>query len=74
MNVNKTRGIRWSVLISIMLLAVPMWVLADQSATQPDIDHIIQMRQLQNQATMLQNMQANSVQVLPHLSRNALCV
>ncbi|MCF6237639.1 MAG: carboxypeptidase regulatory-like domain-containing protein [Candidatus Marinimicrobia bacterium] len=62
MNTIKTKGMYWSVLISVMLLAMPTWVLADDSGT-PDIERIKQLRQLQNQGIIVKNLEASSIQV-----------
>jgi len=63
MNFIKANKLSWTVLISIVLLAMPMWLLANQPGTQPDIDHIKQMRQIQNRATIMQNLKTQSIQV-----------
>ena len=53
------RGISWLVIVSIMIMAMPMFMLADEAAT--NIETIKQLRQLQNQGTVLKNLKANSV-------------
>ena len=59
MRTINSRGISWLVIVSIMIMAMPMFLLADEAA--PNIEKIKQLRQLQNQGTVLKNMKANSV-------------
>ncbi len=59
MRTINTRGISWLVIVSIMIMAMPMFMLAEDSA--PNIEKIKQLRQLQNQGTVLKNLKANSV-------------
>ncbi|NQV41359.1 MAG: carboxypeptidase regulatory-like domain-containing protein [Candidatus Marinimicrobia bacterium] len=59
MRTINSRGISWLVIVSIMIVATPMFMLADEAA--PNIEKIKQLRQLQNQGTLLKNIKANSV-------------
>ncbi|MEA3288205.1 MAG: carboxypeptidase regulatory-like domain-containing protein [Candidatus Marinimicrobia bacterium] len=62
MNTIKSKGMYWSVLLSVILLAMPMWVMANDAST-PDIQQLKQIRQLQNQSTIVRNLDANTNQV-----------
>jgi hypothetical protein len=55
---NQSR-ISWLLIVSVMILAMPMFMLADDSAT--DIEKVKQLRQLQNRRTVLNNVKNNSV-------------
>ncbi|MCK5795315.1 MAG: hypothetical protein KAH12_11450, partial [Anaerolineales bacterium] len=59
MNNIKTKGMYWSVMLSVILLAMPMWVMANDAGT-PDIEKLKQIRQLQSQGTIVKNLEANS--------------
>ncbi len=63
MRLTKTKGMYWSLMISIVMLAMPMWALAENPGTTPNIDQIKQVRQLQNQNTIVKNIKANSKQM-----------
>lgn len=56
-NVND-RGYTWLFIMSIMILAMPLLILANDSAT--GIEQIKQLRHVQNQSTILKNLEANS--------------
>jgi len=68
----KSKGISWLVIMSIMIMAVPMLILADESTTATNIEKFKQLRQVQNQGTMLKNLKANStaVKATPEQERN----
>jgi len=70
MRTIKSKGIHWLLIVSIMIMAMPMFLLADQSAA--NIEKIKQLRQLQNQSVVLQNLKANSVatKATPEQERN----
>ncbi|MCF7826579.1 MAG: carboxypeptidase regulatory-like domain-containing protein [Candidatus Marinimicrobia bacterium] len=70
MRLIKSKGIHWLLIVSIMIMAMPMFLLADQSA--PNIEKIKQLRQLQNQSVLLKNLKSNSVatQATPEQERN----
>ena len=59
----KSNGISWLVIMSIMIMAVPMLILADESTSATNIEKFKQLRQVQNQGTMLKNLKANSTAV-----------
>jgi len=59
MRTINSRGIPWLLIVSIMIMALPMFMLADEAAT--NIDKIKQLRQVQNQSTVLKNLKTNSV-------------
>ncbi|MBC8377249.1 MAG: carboxypeptidase regulatory-like domain-containing protein [FCB group bacterium] len=70
MRTINSRGISWLLIVSIMIMAMPMFMLADDAAT--NIEKIKQLRQVQNQSTVLKNLKANSVatQATPEQQRN----
>ncbi len=63
MNTAKSRASAWSALTCMMILAMPMWILADDSGMQQSMERIRQFRQLQNQLAVVKNLTANSKQV-----------
>jgi len=68
----KSNGISWLVIMSIMIMAMPMLILADESTSATNIEKFKQLRQVQNQGTMLKNLKANStaVKATPEQERN----
>jgi len=62
MRLTKTKGIVWSLMISVIMLASPMWVLAENPGMTPNIDQIKQVKHLQNQNTIVKHLKTNSVQ------------
>ncbi len=55
------KGISWLLIMSIMIMVFPMLILADGSTAAVDIEKIKQLRQLQNQGSVLKNLKANSI-------------
>ena len=61
MSIIKTRGISWIVIVSIMIMALPMWVLAEETGPTQNIEQLKQLREAQNQSTVLKNLRTNRV-------------
>ena len=68
----KSNGISWLVIMSFMIMTVPMLILADESTSATNIEKFKQLRQVQNQGTMLKNLKVNStaVKATPEQERN----
>ena len=60
MSTLKSKAITWSIIASIMILALPMWILADDSGTPQNIEQLKLLRQVQNQSTVVKNLQTSS--------------
>jgi len=63
MSIFKLKGIPWLLILSIMIMAIPMSIQADGSTSATNIEQIKQLRQVQNQSTILKNLKANAVSV-----------
>lgn len=61
MSVIKSKGISWIIILSVMIMAVPMWVLADETGPTQNIEQLKQIRDVQNQSVLLKNLRENSV-------------
>jgi len=65
MRSKKTKGILLPVILGI-LLALPMWALANDTEVNSNLEAVKLLRQAQNQSIQQNNMKANSVQVKPN--------
>ena len=63
MSTLKSKAITWSIIASLMMLAMPIWILADDSGTPQNIEQLKLLRQVQNQSTVVKNLQTSSKQV-----------
>ena len=59
----KSKAVSWSMLISILILAMPLLSLAEDSAVPASVKNLKQIREIKNQATVVENMKNNSRQV-----------
>ncbi|NQT63998.1 MAG: carboxypeptidase regulatory-like domain-containing protein [Candidatus Marinimicrobia bacterium] len=56
------RGLSWLLIVSIMIMAMPMFMLADDTGSTPDIERLKQIRQMQSQQDLVENLKENSLE------------
>ncbi len=61
MSVIKSRSISWIIIVSLMIMVIPMWVLAEETGPTQNIEQLKQIREVQNKSVLLKNLRENSI-------------